>query len=171
MELKLRADRHQRVVADPRLRAREATIDRMCVSFGYDRENAEKIFEIMQVRQVEFLFGSVAGAFAAWKVLPIQQDLSRHHALFRKTWMRFPLQLSAFGIAYYCAVQLPSRFFRKFFVWNNDGINADIYKGENDLVGRFRLHENQEYVSSEDDILNYLSMYAKDPLTKPQLVE
>lgn len=51
------------------------------------------------------------------------------------------------------------------------GVDHDTYKGENDLVGRFRLFENNEIVSKEDSTLNYLSMYAKDPLTKPQLVE
>ena len=51
------------------------------------------------------------------------------------------------------------------------GVDHDTFKGENDLVGRFRLYENAESVTKEGDTLDYLSMYAKDPLTKPQLVE
>ena len=91
--------------------------------------------------------------------------------------MRFPLQLGAFGMAYYVGLQLPSRVFRKFTNENlfsikrDNGVGHDTYKGETDLVGRFRLFENNEHVSNEDKILNYLSMYAKDPLTKPELVD
>jgi len=87
--------------------------------------------------------------------------------------MKYPMQIAAFGAAYFCGCQIPPRVLRKFTNYNQKrgaGVDRDTYKGENDLVGRFRLHENNELVSKEDDTLNYLSMYAKDPLTKPQLV-
>ena len=63
---------------------------------------------------------------------------------------------------------------RKFTNYNrhpSHGVDHDTYKGENDLVGRFRLYENVEHVSREDAVLNHLAMYAKDPLTKPELVD
>ena len=87
------------------------------------------------------------------------------------------MQLGAFGIGYYIGAQLPQRVFRKFTMSNlfsikrDAGQGHDTYKGETDLVGRFRLFENNEHVSNEDKILNYLSMYSKDPLTKPELVD
>jgi len=73
MEEKLYADRQSRDIGNPRIRARQWHIDRLQKSYGYDKENAEKVFEIMQIRQVEFLFGSTCGAFAAYKVGPIQK--------------------------------------------------------------------------------------------------
>ena len=51
------------------------------------------------------------------------------------------------------------------------GVGNDTYKGETDFVSRFRLFEQSEGERKEEDILNYLSMYAKDPLTKPELVD
>ena len=174
MEEKLAADRQSRDIGNPRIRARQWHIDRLQKSYGYDAENAEKVFEIMQVRQVEFMFGSALGAVAAYKVGPIQKLFSESYVLMRKPWMRFPMQIAAFGVAYYCGCQIPPRVLRKFTTYNSKrgaGVDSDTYKGENDLVGRFRLHENNELYSKEDDTLNYLSMYAKDPLTKPQLVE
>ena len=146
MEDKLSVDRETRNIANPRIRARQWHIDRLQRSYGYDRENAEKVFEIMQVRQVEFLFGASLGAFAAYKVGPIQKELAHNWALFRKPWMRFPLQLCAFGVVYWVGCQIPPRVLRKFTMYNywqpGNGVDHDTYKGENDLVGRFRLYEN-----------------------------
>ena len=58
-----------------------------------------------------------------------------------------------------------------FSVKRDGGVGNDTFKGETDLVSRFRLFEDNEHVSNEDKVLNYLSMYSKDPLTKPELVE
>ena len=57
------------------------------------------------------------------------------------------------------------------FSKKDNTVNNDTYKGETDLVGRFRLYENNEHVSAEDKMLNYLAMYSDDPLTKPELVD
>ena len=91
MEEKLIADRQSRDIGNPRIRARQWHIDRLQKSYGYDRENAEKVYEIMQVRQIEFLFGATLGSIAAYKVGPIQKELANSMRLFRKPWMRFPL--------------------------------------------------------------------------------
>ena len=47
MEEKLQANRWQRVIADPSIRAREAQIDRIQKSYGYGRQDAEKVYEIV----------------------------------------------------------------------------------------------------------------------------
>ena len=171
MEDKLKADRWSRELVAPRLQSRSRHIDQIQASFGYDRENAEKVYEIMQVRSIEFLFGSACGVFAAYKVGPLQKELARANVIFRKSWMRYPLQLTTFGLAYMAGIQVPARFVRKFFVKNNDGINDDVARGSHDLVSRFRLNEHREHINKEDQIMNYLSMYSSDPLSKPELVE
>ena len=71
MNTLLNYSRDLRDIEDPRLRAREYYIKKIQVSYGYDRDNAEKVFEMMQVRQVETLWGVVGGAFAAYKFAPI----------------------------------------------------------------------------------------------------
>ena len=37
------------------------------------------------------MFGLFCGSIAALKFNPIQRDLAKRHALFRKVWMRYPL--------------------------------------------------------------------------------
>ena len=44
-------------------------------TYGYDRDNAEKVFELMEVRAVETIWGASCGAFVAYKFGPIQRDL------------------------------------------------------------------------------------------------
>ena len=91
MEEKLRANRWQRIVADSSLRAREAHVDRIQASYGYNREDAEKVYEIMQIRSFETMFGFGLGAFAFYKAGPLQRELSRSILLFRKPWLRYPM--------------------------------------------------------------------------------
>ncbi len=104
MEEKLRANRWQRLVNDSSLRAREAHIDRIQASYGYSREDAEKVYEITQLRSLETIFGFGCGAFAFYKVGPIQRELSHSIRLFRKPWLRYPMQIAAFGAAFYCGI-------------------------------------------------------------------
>ena len=164
-------------MADSSLRAREAHVDRIQASYGYNREDAEKVFEIMQLRSLETLFGFGCGALAAYKVTPVQRELSRSLRIFRKPWLRYPMQMAAFGAAFYVGIQLPARAIRKitptnlFSTKRDSGIDKDTYKGETDFVSRFRLFEDSSQPTKEEDMLNYLSMYAKDPLTKPELVD
>lgn len=40
-----------------------------------------------------------------------------------------------------------------------------------DLVGRFRLFENQQTVSAESDLMNYLHEYSDRPFVKDELLE
>jgi len=137
-------------------------------SYGYDRENAEKFLEISKVKQVEMLFGVFCGSVAAYKWMPIQREMEASSAMLRKRWMRYPMVAGIFGFAYFCGIQLPVRFFQK-ATHRNEGISAESYKGKHDIVGRFRLFENTSETSQEDELLDYLCMYDKDPLSKPEL--
>ena len=90
---------------------RQHAIEKIMVSYGYDAENAEKVYEIMRVKQVEKMWGISCGALALYKWLPIQRELEAGQAIWRKTWMRYPLSISVFSIAYFIGTQMPSRFF------------------------------------------------------------
>ena len=141
MEQKLAQDRGLRNISNPADRARESAISRIQASYGYDHENAEKVYEIMRVKQVEKMWGISCGALALYKWMPIQRELEAGQAMWRKTWMRYPLSISVFSIAYFIGTQMPSRFFQK-FTRRDLGVSTDTYMGQGDLVGRFRLFDN-----------------------------
>lgn len=91
--------------------------------------------------------------------------------MLRKAWMRYPILATAFGGAYFVGLQLPVRFFQK-FSHRHEMITNESYYGRHDLVGRFRAFENvKEGNSAENELLDHLSMYDKDPLSKPELIE
>jgi len=113
MQKYLEVQRSQRDTLDPYYRNNEFMIKKIQATYDYDRTNAEKVLEYMRVKRVEFLWGSSVGLFAAWKFGPIQKELEHSHALFRKAWMRVPLQLAAFLVAYNIGTQLPARLFKK----------------------------------------------------------
>jgi hypothetical protein len=79
------------------------------VTYHYSREDAERVLEYEKIEKVKNLWGGLVGGIAAYKFQPIQADLAKRHALFRKFWMRFPLQLSVFTAAYLTAIQIPQR--------------------------------------------------------------
>ena len=113
MESKLEAERQLRNISNPAQRSRENAIQRIQASYGYDHANAEKVYEMMRVKQVEQLFGLSMGGLAAYKFMPLQREMEASHAIMRKAWMRYPMLAGVFGAAYYCALQLPVRFFQK----------------------------------------------------------
>lgn len=82
---------------------RERYIKEIQAEFGYDRANAEKMFEYQAMQGQQILLNSSIGLFAAYKAYPFQQAAAGTYSLFRKAWMRVPIQLSAFTAAYYCA--------------------------------------------------------------------
>jgi len=170
MEQKLQQDRYLRRVADPAQRARDKAITRIQASYGYDFENAEKVYEIMRVKQVEQLWGCSLGALAVYKALPVIREMEAGSAIMRKAWMRYPFLATAFGAAYFVGLQMPVRFFQK-LTHRNESVTNETYYGRHDLVGRFRAFEEQKGSSAEDELLDHLSMYDKDPLSKPELLE
>ena len=159
-----------RDVDNPATRARENAIRRIQASYGYDAENAEKVYEIMRVKQVEALWGVACGSLAVYKWMPIQREMEASNAMLRKRWMRYPFVAGVFGFAYFIGLQMPVRFFQK-ATHRNEGISNDTYMGSHDLVGRFRLFEKDNTPSEEDRLLDHLAMYDKDPLSKPELIE
>ena len=71
VEQKLNHDRHLRNVSNRSHAHREDIIKRIQVSYGYDRENAEKVWEMMRVKNVERIFGATCGALACYRWMPI----------------------------------------------------------------------------------------------------
>lgn len=97
-------NRELRDIRDPAISENEWQIKKIMVSHGYSREDAEKILAYRNVEDVKNFFGIGVGAFAAYKFNPIQKDLAKRHALFRKAWMRWPLQAAVFSAAYLTSV-------------------------------------------------------------------
>ena len=58
-------------MSNPADKMREHAISRIMASYGYDHANAEKVYEIMRVKQVEQIFGLSCGGLAAYKWMPI----------------------------------------------------------------------------------------------------
>ena len=170
MENKLKQDRYLRNISNPADRVREKAVTRIMASYGYDHENAEKVYEIMRVKQVEKFWGFFCGGLAAYKWMPIQREMEASNALLRKQWVRYPIVAGVFASAYFFGLQLPVRFFQK-LTHRNESITTETYMGGHDVVGRFRLFQDEEKnESAEDKLLDHLAMYDKDPLSKPELL-
>ena len=88
----------------------------------------------------------------------------------RKTWMRYPLLVFSFGFAYHLSNLVPTKLLMRFSK-DYRGIELENYRQSTDLVGRFRLFDNVETSSHENEILDYLSTYSKNPLTKAELLD
>lgn len=171
MQRLLQVNRELRDIEDPKLRSREFYIKKIQTSYGYDRNNAEKVFEIMQVKSVEAMWGSACGAVAWYKAGPIQREIEHSYSIFRKAWMRQPIRLAAFAAAYWVGTALPTRFFRK-FENKPEGVTSDTFKSRHDLVGRFRVFEEDEPSDAlESQVADYLAAYSSDPLSEPELLD
>ena len=109
MQDKLATDRELRDIHDPFLRNREHSIRRIEKSFGYSRDDSEKVYDIMKVNQMEQLFGTVIGGVCALKIGAIQRELAHSIRIFRKPWLRYCSQAAVFAMSYYCGIMIPSR--------------------------------------------------------------
>lgn len=123
---------------------------------------------MMWVRTVEVAWGAAIGTAAAYKFQPIAREAARSYAIFRKSWMRWPIQATVFGAAFFIGGLLPTRLFRK-FDRKDKGISHEVYTGRNDIVGRFRLFDEVEVTSEHENYKNYLAAYSSEALTKPEL--
>jgi hypothetical protein len=111
-------------------------------------------------------------------VRPFQNELANHYPLFRKSWMRVPVQATAFMGAYYVVAQLQHKLFMRFSKkWyrpgpnNKQGVNANTYLNNNDLISKFRFFEDG--VASADaksEVEHYLDIYTSGPLTKAEML-
>ena len=79
-------------------------------------------------------FNAACGLFAANRVGPLYKEVAAVNPLFRKAWMKYPIQLTAFGGAYYCAGKLTQKLFPRFSFMKyyrsrdgNNGISANAY--------------------------------------------
>lgn len=85
------------------------------IDYGYDRANSEKIYDYHAMQGNQILFNTAVGAFAAYKAGPFQKAAGGSYVLFRKTWMKVPIRLGAFGCFYYVANMAQNKVFPKFF--------------------------------------------------------
>jgi len=92
------------------------------------------------------MFAAAVGTFAAYKAGPFQEAAGQTYVLFRKTWMKVPIRLAAFGCGFYVANQLKTRLFPRLNVeyYRKGGINPNIYLANQDLISKFRFFENGE---------------------------
>ena len=154
------------------------------VSYDYDRENAEKTYEYMKYKRAQYTLGktlliiniliytgTACGVAAAMYARPIQRNLEKYSALFRKPWMRLPIYSFAFTCAFYGGIQLPGRIFPKFTPRLNDGVSHAVYTSSQDLVARFRMFEHIEDVDTKGDIAGYLGQYTSKPFSRVELVD
>ena len=70
MNSKLAVDRQLNNIPDRHIRFREDQIKRIQVEYGYDRENAARIFEYQEFKGKQIIFNSAVGLFAASRVGP-----------------------------------------------------------------------------------------------------
>ena len=82
---------------------RELQIKRIQAEYGYDRSNAEKIYEIHSMQGTQIVGNTIIASIAAYKVNPFHNAAAENYPLFRKAWMKVPIRLGAFGCAYYVA--------------------------------------------------------------------
>jgi len=151
-----------------RLQREEKRIQKLMHSFDYDRENAIKALEIQKIRNVEMIWGSVCGAAAVYKLNPFFREMSMSYGMMRKAWMRYPLPLAVFLFTYNVAIQVPQKLGRKVAIAPR--VTHDVYTGETDLVGRFRFYDETPIKSSEDSLNSYVSSYATEALTEPEIM-
>lgn len=107
MNTLLRTNREIREIDDRQLRSREHQIQKIMYSYGYDRENAEKVHEINKIHTVEVLWGAFCGGAAVFKTRPIRAEMAKSYGIFRKSWMRYPIPAVIFGAAYTIGTMLP----------------------------------------------------------------
>ena len=169
MNYLLNANRDLRNIPDSGLRRREHTIKKLEATYGYSREDAEKVYEMSAVRAVNTLFGASIGLFASYKSVPIAEDLALRWRLFRKPWMRYQVPIAAFMMAYYVGMQIPARIFHK-GAKKDPHVSFDHYASEQDLVGKFRLFANDNVRDERKNTVQRLAAYTEDPLSKPELI-
>jgi len=121
-----------------------------------------------KIRNVEVMFGTAVGAFAVYKTQPILKEMQLSYPIFRKSWMRFPIPIAVFSVAYHMATMLPQKLGRKASI--APSVTHDVYTGKTDLVGRFRFYESTPIESQENKVACYASTYSTEALTQPEIL-
>lgn len=110
-------------------------------------------------------FCTGVGLFAAHRVGPFQAEAALTMPLFRKPWMRVPMQAATFFGAYYCASQFVTRFFpkleRKYYRTESgkSGVSQNTYQCNHDLVSKFRMFDNMASADAKGSVEDYLDEY------------
>jgi hypothetical protein len=158
---------------DPKMRSREYLIRKIMETYHYDRDNAEKALEYMRYKRAQYTWGLACGLVGANYARPFHVTLSNYNAFFRKPWMKIPIYAWAFGCAFYGGIQLSTRLFPKltYSKYYYQGVTHPYYTSSPDMVSKFRLFENIEVPDTRDDLVNYLTVYSTDPLTKGEMVD
>ncbi len=117
------------------------------------------------------IVGAACGTVGALYARPLQRNLSKYNAIFRKPWLSYPIYVAAFGCAYYGGTQLPGRLFPKLTYGKYEGVNHAYYTSSQDIVSKFRMFETYETIDSRGDLIDYLSTYTTKPLTKTEMIE
>lgn len=176
MNTKLKVERQLDNIPDSSLRRTEDAIKRIQLEYGYDRDNAARLYEYQVFQGKQIIFNSAVAAFAANRWGPMQAEAARSIPLFRKAWMRFPMQATVFGGAYYVASQLQHklflRFSKKFYKPEERlGVNGNTYLNNHDLISKFRFFENGEAAAdARSEVEQYLDLYSSGPLTKAEML-
>jgi len=105
------------------------------------------------------------------------KEAALSYPLFRKTWMRFPIQATVFAGAYYVSGQLQTRVFPKFSMKNfraydgSNGLGPNCYQANHDLISKFRVFENNNAsADTKGEVESYLDLYQQGPVTKADLL-
>jgi hypothetical protein len=135
------------------------------------------MLEMQQFIGTKAAFCTGIGLFAAHRVGPFQAEAALYHPLFRKPWMRFPMQFMAFAGASYVSAQFVTRFFPKLSMKyyrhaeGSYGVNQNVYQGNQDLVSKFRLFDGTTAsADSKQSIEEYLDEYQSGPISKAELL-
>jgi hypothetical protein len=135
------------------------------------------------------LINAAVGGFAAYKVRPFQNATAEYYPLFRKSFMKYNIQLAVFCGLFYTASMFQTRFFprlsMKFFRQgyggdggseverSGHGINGNIYLHNQDLISKFRIFDNNPtaMADTKQQVSSYLDMYETGPLTKASMLQ
>lgn len=135
------------------------------------------MLEYQQFLGTKSAFCAGVGLFAAHRVGPFQAEAALYHPLFRKPWMRFPMQFMAFAGATYVSASFVTRFFpklsMKYYRHQNGsyGVQPEVYQGNQDLVSKFRLFEGTTAAADSKSTMEaYLDEYQSGPISKAELL-
>jgi hypothetical protein len=70
---------------------REDRIQRLCLQYGVDWQNANKLYEYEVFRGSQMVFNTLVGGFCAYKFNPFRINAMKTYTFFRKSWMQIPM--------------------------------------------------------------------------------
>ena len=131
--------------------------------------------DYQQLKGQQVFFNTLVGGYCAYKFQPMHAEAALSYPLFRKRWMRYPIQGAVFGSMYYFASQAQTKIFTKFSKnhYNNSKgyVRPEAFLHNVDLISKFRFFENGEaQADAQSEIQNYLNVYNTGPMSKAELL-